>query len=227
MSGGCAGTLTRIVVVDDHTLFREGLREILEAEKEFVVVGEAGSHADAVRVAGETQPDVALLDVGLPDSGAAETVRRILDVAPATRVIMVSVYDEPRTVQELLACGVRGYLLKSVGRQDLLSAVRSVLADDERIVLSVSRASMAQVHAVSAPAGLLSAREREVMTLVAQGMTNGQAASRLSITEGTVKHHLRNIFGKLGATSRLDAVNKAISASLIDPRDQVPRSGRG
>lgn len=227
MTGDCAGIPTRIVVVDDHTLFREGLREILEAEEGFVVVGEAGSHADAVRVAGETQPDVALLDVGLPDSGAAETVRRILDVAPATRVIMVSVYDEPRTVQELLACGVRGYLLKSVGRQDLLAAVRSVLADDERIVLSVSRASMAQVHAVSAPAGLLSAREREVMTLVAQGMTNGQAASRLSIAEGTVKHHLRNIFGKLGATSRLDAVNKAISASLIDPRDQVPRSGRG
>lgn len=211
------GSVIRIVVVDDHTLFRDGLREILEAEEGFAVVGEAGTHSQAVRVAAETQPDVALLDVGLPGSGATRTVRQLLQATPRTRVIMVSVDDEPRTVQELLAAGVRGYLLKSATRQELVAAVRSVLANDERVVLSVSRASMAQVHTAAALPGLLSAREREVMTLVAQGMTNGQTARQLSISEGTVKHHLRNIFGKLGATSRLDAVNKAIAASLIEP----------
>ncbi|MFM9607293.1 response regulator transcription factor [Streptomyces niveiscabiei] len=217
MSGPAA--LVRIVLVDDHTLFRDGLREILEAEEGFSVVGEAATHGQAVRVAAETQPDVTLLDVGVPGSGAVRTVRQLLRIAPGTRVIMVSMYDEPHTVQELLANGVRGYLLKSASRQELVTAVRTVLLDDERIVLSVSRASLTQVHTVAALPELLSGREREVMSLVAQGMTNSQAARQLRISEGTVKHHLRNIFGKLGATSRLDAVNKAISASLIEPRE--------
>ncbi|MFE0173503.1 response regulator [Streptomyces sp. NPDC059002] len=220
---GAQNVVTRIVIVDDHTLVRDGLIEMLNAEPEFLVVGEAGDGARAVDVIAARPPDVVLLDVGLPDGDAAGTLRRILDVAPGVRVIMVSVYDEPRTVQELLRGGARGYLLKTVSRQDLVSAVRAVVADDERVVLSVSRASMAQVHtpAPSEP-GLLSAREREVMTLVAQGMTNGQTARQLAVAEGTVKHHLRNIFAKLGATSRIDAVNKAIAASLITPQ----RDGR-
>ncbi|MFG3253169.1 response regulator [Streptomyces sp. NPDC048172] len=209
---------TRIGVVDDHTLFRDGLREILEAERDFEVVGEAGDGVRAVELAASTAPDVLLMDVGLPDTDAASTVRRVLRAAPGVRVVMVSMYDEPGDIVALLGSGARGYLLKTVSREDLVSAVRAVMADSERIVLSVSRESMNRVHSAQTEASPLSGREREVITLVAQGMTNAQTARRLAISEGTVKHHLRNVFAKLGATSRIDAVNKAAEASLIGPR---------
>lgn len=222
MYSGAREAVTRIVLVDGHRLFRDGLRGILAAEEGFTVVGEAGDSAEAVRVVARTQPEVTLLDTGLPDRGAVLTVRRLLEAAPATRVIMVSVYDEPRLIQALLGEGVRGYLLKTVTGRDLVSAVRAVVADDERVVLSVSRGSLARVHGGPEPPSLLSVREREVMTLVARGMTNAQIARRLRISEGTVKHHLRKVFAKLGATSRLDAVNKAVAAALIDRRSPEP-----
>lgn len=219
MRSGAREAVTRIVLVDAHTLFRDGVREILSAEDGFTVVGEAGDGTEAVRVVARTRPEVALLDTALPDPGPVLTVRRLLEAAPATRVIVVSVHDEPRLIQALLGEGVRGYLLKTVTGRDLVAAVRAVVADDERVVLSVSRGSLARVHGGPEPMSLLSVREREVMALVARGMTNAQIARRLRITEGTVKHHLRKVFAKLRATSRLDAVNKAVAASLIDRRD--------
>jgi DNA-binding NarL/FixJ family response regulator len=207
------GGRTRVLLVDDHTLFRAGLRDILEAEGDFAVVAEAGDSESAVARAAETRPDVVLLDVEIPGEKAATTLCRILRVSPASRVIVVSMYDEPRLVQDLLVLGVRGYLLKRITREELIAAVRTVHADDGRCVLSISRESLAQVH--GAAASPLSHREQQVLLLVADAMSNAQIATRLSITEGTVKRHLGNIFGKLGAVSRIDAVNKAVSASLI------------
>jgi DNA-binding NarL/FixJ family response regulator len=212
------GIPIRIVVADDHTLFREGLREILRAEEGFAVVGEAADHIGALQLVKEARPDVALLDAGLCGSvngDVASTARTMLETAPHTRVIVMGLSDRPSILQTLLSAGVRGYLLKSATRYDLIAAVRSVMADDERVVLSLSKVSLTQIHAQSSRRYLLSMREREVMSLVAQGLTNGQVARQLCIAEGTVKHHLRNIFSKLGATCRVDAVNKAIAWSLI------------
>ncbi|MBV9026194.1 MAG: response regulator transcription factor [Streptomycetaceae bacterium] len=214
------GIPIRIAVVDDHALFREGLREILRAEEGFAVVGEAADHPGALQVVGETRPDVVLLDAdlcGLADNDVVSTVRAMLATAPHTRVIVMSLSDQSPIVQSLLSMGARGYLLKSATRYDLIAAVRSVMADDERVVISITRSSLTQGHAPSRRPCLLSAREREVISLVAQGLTNGQAGRQLCIAEGTVKHHLRNVFSKLGATCRVDAVNKAIAWSLIDP----------
>ncbi len=209
---------TTILIVDDHALFREGLREILEAQGDLVVVGEAGDSESAVALAAEKQPHVVLLDVEIPGDEVTTTVGRIRDLSPSSQVIILSMYDGPQLVQSLLTAGIRGYLLKSVHWQELVSAIRSARSDEGRILLAVSRESLAQVEGPSS--SVLSDREREVLELAAQALSNTQIASRLSLTEATVKRHLRNIFVKLGAVSRIDAVNKAVAASLITPKDR-------
>lgn len=214
----------RIVVADDHTLLREAVCDMLRMETGFLIVGEADDGASAVVMAERTRPDVVLLDVGMPGNHPVFTVRRIAEVAPDTQVIIVSMYAEQRLVRELLSLGVRGYLHKSVSRQELAAAIRTVCADNRRVVVSVAWMPGAEAED---DGGLLSTREREVLALVAQAMSNRQIATRLDITEGTVKRHLRNVFGKLAAVSRIDAVNKAVAAGLIPaPEDRRALSPR-
>jgi DNA-binding NarL/FixJ family response regulator len=197
-----------ILLVDDHALFRDGLREILQTQRDMMVVGEAGDSAAAVALAGEKQPDIVLLDVEIPGSDVTTTVGQIRLRSPGSRVIILSMHEGPQLVQGLLAVGIRGYLLKSVRWQELVVTIRAVRADSDRVVLGVSRESLAHIQQAPSP-GALSTRELEVLGLVAQALSNSQIASRLNLTEATVKRHLRNIFVKLGAVSRLDAVNKA------------------
>lgn len=204
----------RVVMVDDHVLMREGLREILEIQPDITVVGEAGDSAGAISVVGRHQPDVLLLDVEIPGADVTDTIERVSEVSPRTAVVILSMYDGPHLLRRLLALGIRGYLLKSVTSQELCSAVRNACGDDGRIVLSVSARSLAQVP--GSAMGTLSPRERDVLQLAAQAMSNAQIASRLYLTEATIKRHLSNIFTKLGAVSRIDAVNKAVAASLIE-----------
>jgi DNA-binding NarL/FixJ family response regulator len=199
---------TTILMVDDHALVREGLREILQTQGDMHVVGEAADSATTVALAAEKQPDVILLDIDIPGGEVTSTVNQIRSRSPGSQVIILSMYESPELVQALLAAGVRGYLLKSIHWQELVVAIRAVRADSDRIVLGVSRESLSYTQPGSS-AGTLSARELEVLDLVAQALSNGQIASRLQLTEATVKRHLRNIFVKLGAVSRLDAVNKA------------------
>jgi len=220
-----AGHRITVVLVDDHRLVRDGLREILATEDDIAVVGEAANSADALAQIGSHRPDVVLLDVEIPGGEVTETVTVIRAISPDTRILILSMYDGPQLVRRLLALGIGGYLLKSVDRRELVSAIRSVYLVPDRLVLSVSRASLAQT-AVDTDA-VLSARELEILELVARAFSNSQVASRLHITEATVKRHLRNIFVKLGAVSRIDAVNKAAAGALITlRRDQLepPRS---
>lgn len=197
-----------ILLVDDHALVRDGLREILQTQQDMLVVGEAGDHASAVTLATEKQPDIVLLDVEIPGGDVTTAVGQIRARSPGSRVIILSMHEGPQLVQTLLTAGIRGYLLKSIHWQELVVAIRAVYTDSGRVVLGVSRESLAYVSQGPSP-GTLSARELEVLDLVAQALSNSQIASRLNLTEATVKRHLRNIFVKLGAVSRLDAVNKA------------------
>ncbi len=217
------GNTIRVALVDDHMLVREGLREILRAEEDFAVVAEAGDSASAVAAVAAEKPDVVLLDVEIPGDEVTTTVRKMQAVSPATRVIILSMYDGPLLVQSLLGMGVKGYLLKTVTRLELVAAIRSVCADEGRIVLSVSPQSLIQA---AGGLSVLSDRERGVLQLVAEAMSNAQIGHRLGLTEATVKRHLRNIFVKLNAVSRIDAVNKAIAASLIQPSQQGEEGGR-
>ena len=205
----------RIVIVDDHALFREGLREILEMQDDLSVVGEAGTSASAIALVGRERPDVVLLDVEIPGDEATTTVSRMQDLSPESQILILSMYDGPQLLRRLLAVGIRGYLLKSVHRQELIAAVRTVHDEPDRIVLAVSRESLANMHGPAT--GTLTEREREILELAAQALSNNQIAGHLTLTEATIKRHLRNIFVKLGAVSRIDAVNKAIAASLITP----------
>jgi DNA-binding NarL/FixJ family response regulator len=218
-----------ILLVDDHTLVREGLREILETQGDLRVVGEAGDSATTVALAGQMRPDIVLLDIEIPGEKATVTVSQIRDVSPESRIIILSMYEGPQLVQALLAAGIRGYLLKSVHWQELTVAIRAVRADSDRIILGVSRESLRYVQQEPVP-GTLSTREVEVLALVGQALSNGQIAARLGLTEATVKRHLRNIFLKLGAVSRLDAVNKAKEwqrqQSAGVSRPGTPGSGR-
>jgi DNA-binding NarL/FixJ family response regulator len=198
---------TTILIVDDHTLVREGLREILATQEDMCVVGEAADSAATVTLAAEQQPDIVLLDVEIPGGEVTTTVSQILNCSPKSQVIILSMYAGAQLVQALLDAGIRGYLLKSIHWQELVVAIRAVRADNDRIVLGVSRESLREVQ--QAPPVELSARELEVLDLVAQALSNRQIAARLHLTEATVKRHLRNVFVKLGAVSRLDAVNKA------------------
>jgi DNA-binding NarL/FixJ family response regulator len=204
-----------IALVDDHALFREGVREILEAQEDLVVVGEAGTSVTALELVSQKRPDVLLLDVEIPGDAVAHTVSRARAISPATQIIILSMYDGPHLLRQLLSAGIRGYLLKTVHRYELVAAIRSVHYEPDRLILVVSPESLAQME--SAHTKVLTSKEREVLVLVAQALSNRQIASRLNTTEATVKRHLRNIFVKLGAASRIDAVNRAIDASLITP----------
>jgi DNA-binding NarL/FixJ family response regulator len=205
----------RVLVVDDHTLLREAVRDVLLAERDFAVVGEAGDADRAVLLAGQTKPDVVVLDLEMPGHHPVRTVQQLQRLQPAPKVIILTMHDDPLVVQEMLRTGVAGYLHKGVSRHDLVLAIRSVSRGDQRVTIVAPRASTARAeHGASR---LLTEREQEVLALVARALSNRQIAARLSITEGTVKRHLRNIFGKLGAVSRIDAVNKAGTAAGSEP----------
>jgi DNA-binding NarL/FixJ family response regulator len=221
-----------ILLVDDHALVREGLREILQMQPDMRVVGEAEDSATTVALAEAERPDVILLDIEIPGDVVTTTVNQIKKCSPASQVIILSMYEGPQLVQALLATGICGYLLKSIHWEELVVAIRAVRSDGDRIVLGVSRESLSYVQQ-GPPPGTLSARELEVLDLVAQALSNGQVASRLQLTEATVKRHLRNIFVKLGAVSRLDAVNKAkvrqgqqLATTLGTPGPGRPGNGR-
>jgi DNA-binding NarL/FixJ family response regulator len=202
--------------VDDHTLVREGLREILQTQPDLRVVGEAGDSAATIAMAERERPDIVLLDIEIPGGEASATVREIRSRSPGSRVIILSMHEGPQLVQALLAANIRGYLLKSVHWEELVVAIRAVYSDSSRVILGVSQESLRYVGQEPSP-DPLSAREREVLNLVAQALSNNQIASSLHLTEATVKRHLANIFSKLGAVSRLDAVNKAAALPGREP----------
>jgi DNA-binding NarL/FixJ family response regulator len=202
-----------IVLVDDHTLFREGLQEILSLEHDFEVVGQAGDAREGIAVVGERRPDVLLLDVEMPQHQVQRTVPEFLRVSPRTRIVVLTMYDDPQLANQLIGLGVRAYLVKSATRAELISVIRGVCGDEQRAVVSMSRRGFGQLDdSHGAP---LTRRQTEVLGLAAQALSNAQIADRLYIAESTVKRHLTKIYAQLGAVSRVDAINKARAAVLI------------
>jgi DNA-binding NarL/FixJ family response regulator len=208
-----------ILLVEDHALVRDGVREILSADENLTVVAEAANSEQALAAVAEHQPDIVLLDLEIPGGPATDTVARMRTLSAASRIIMLSMHDDAATLRRLIAGGISGYLLKSVDRHELLAAIRSVHQTPDRMVLSISRESMGQLH--TGEENALSDKELAVLRLVAEAMSNRQIAVRLHITEATVKRHLHGVFVKLGAVSRIDAVNKAVASALI------PAAARG
>ena len=218
-----------VLLVDDHALVREGVREILSLEPDMAVVAEAADSEQALAKVTEHKPDIVLLDVEIPGRHATETVARIRSVSPRSRIIVLSMYDGPQLLRRLIDAGIRGYLLKSVDSRELVAAVRGVHQSPDRMVMAISRESLSQMQDPTTDKALTE-KEIAILRMVAQALSNSQIASRLDMAEATVKRHLHSVFVKLGAVSRIDAVNKAVAASLISARPDDaparPASGR-
>jgi DNA-binding NarL/FixJ family response regulator len=208
-----------IIVADDHTLFRQGLCELLTTDPEFSVTGEAADGDEAVMLVQRHRPNILLLDVEMPGPGAKAVIERAGRISPDTAVVILTMHDAPAVVRDLLDSGAAAYLVKSIARDELITAIRSVSRSKDNVLLSIPRATMESLERRQEQRTLLSERELEVLRLVAAAMSNAQVASRLFISEGTVKRHLTNIYGKLGAASRVDAINKAVQAGFIEAID--------
>lgn len=213
----------RLAVVDDHTLFRDALAQLLNAQTDIDVVGTAADGDATSRMVRECGPDVLLLDVDLPGPGPIATVRSLRAAHPRMSILMLSMYDNPTTIRSLLALGVRGYLLKSCSNDELLAAIRKVTVDSRHLVLSVT-ARLFEAGEITQKCAL-SDRETQVLSLAATALSNAQIAHRLTLAESTVKRHLHNTFVKLDAVSRIDAVNKATAAGIIHSQS-TDSSGR-
>lgn len=207
----------RVLLVDDHALFREGVLEIFAVENDMRVVGEAENGVEAIALAEREKPDVVLLDVEMPVLGAEGAIEGILRVSPSSKVLVLTMYDEPRLVRKLLGLGAHAYIVKNATREELVAAVRTVHRVEDRVVLSVSRTTADRLE--GSERGTLSGRELEVLLLTVRAMSNSQIAAYLHISEGTVKRHLTNIYAKLGVSSRADAAQKALTSGLITFRD--------
>ncbi|MBA2944534.1 response regulator [Streptomyces himalayensis] len=204
----------RIIAVDDHSLLRSALCQLIDAEEDLRVVADVDTSEGLGDLVERTGAHVVLLDVEMPDHHAPSVVSELAERFPQLHVLMLTMYNDPALVTELLARGARGYLHKSIPRESLLSAIRNTTGRDPHVTIAVPRSGIPE-SGFAEPQQTLSPREREVLTHAAAALSNRQIATRLRITEGTVKRHLRNIFEKLGAVSRIDAVNKAVDAQLI------------
>ena len=213
--------MIRVVVADDEALVRDGLRAILEAEPEIDVVAEAADGHEAVRVTTEHLPDVLLMDIRMPHLDGIEACRRLTDAGTPTRVVMLTTFGLDEYVYAALRAGAVGFLLKDARRQQLAAAVRAAATGDPVLAPAVLRRLVESFCATNPhrepPLPGLTAREREVLELVARGRDNGEIAAALFVSESTVKTHLARTLQKLGVRDRVQAVVYAYEAGLVRP----------
>jgi DNA-binding NarL/FixJ family response regulator len=206
---------TRVILAEDHTLVREGTREILERHGEIDVVGEASDGETAVHLAGSLRPDVVILDIGMPGMGGLEAVRQIKAECPEVGVLVLTVHDEDQYVFAALEAGAAGYLLKDVPGDRLIEAVEAVRIGEPVLHPSVIRKVLAGFHPNGAQGSdraveSLTDREIEVLRLAARGLSNKEIARRIDVSARTVQVHLAHIFDKLRVASRTEAVVRAL-----------------
>ena len=208
----------RIMIADDHPVFRFGLRALLQAEDGLAVVGEATTGEEAIALATALQPDVVLMDINMPDVNGIEATRRILDLSPSIGVLIITMFEDDASVFAAMRAGACGYLLKGAAGEETVRAIRAV-ADGEAIFSPpVARRVIQYFQAppVSQPQIFpeLTDREREVLDLIAQGLTNAAIAERLTLSPKTARNHVSNIFGKLQVAGRTEAIIRARDAGL-------------
>jgi DNA-binding NarL/FixJ family response regulator len=202
-----------VLIADDHPVVREGLRGMLAAEPAVTVVGEAGSGDEAVAMTRRHRPDVVLMDLRMPGGDGAQATAGVLAVAPETRVVVLTTYESDADIVRAVEAGAIGYLLKDTPRADLISAIRAAARGET--VLGPTVAGRLLSHLRRPTAEPLSARETEVLSLVARGRTNADIGRELHISEATVKTHLLRAFGKLAVSDRTAAVTTAIELGML------------
>ena len=218
------GEPIKVLIVDDHALFRRGIAMVLEQEKDIELVGEAGDGAEAVAIVTDTMPDVVIMDVGMPKRGGIEATSQIKELSPHTKVVMLTNHDEEADLYDSIKAGASGYLLKDVAIEEIPAAIRSVQAGQSMISPSMASKLLSEFATMvkktdekPAPAQpRLTDREMEVLRLVAKGRNNRDIAKELFISENTVKNHIRNILEKLQLHSRMQAVVYAVREKLLE-----------
>jgi DNA-binding NarL/FixJ family response regulator len=208
-------TNIQILIADDHPIVRDGLRAVLSTQPDFTIVGEAGSGGDVIDQVRRLQPDVLLLDLEMPDGDGVETLQRLAERRTAVRAIVFTAFDTDDRIVEAVRAGAKGYLLKGAPRDELFTAIRVVHAGGSLLQPVVASKLINRLNA-PAPVDLLTEREREVLTLVAQGRSNREIAEELIITERTVKFHVSAVMGKLDAANRTEAVAVARAQGILD-----------
>jgi DNA-binding NarL/FixJ family response regulator len=206
----------RVLIADDHPIVRDGLRGMLTAEPDFEVVGEAADGAEVLALVESLSPDVILMDLRMPGIGGVEAIQTLAQRGSTARVLVLTTYDSDRDVLPALGAGATGYLLKDVPRAELLRAIRAAARGEAVLAPSVATRLVADLRHPAHEQ--LSDRELEVLTLIAQGETNRGAATRLFISEATVKTHLLHIYAKLDVGDRAAAVAAAYERGLLRPR---------
>ena len=214
----------RLLIADDHELFRRGLRMVLEDEDDIDVIDEAGDGEQAVDMAREHAPDVVVMDVRMPGLTGIQAACRIKEEEPGTKILVLTISDEEDDLYEAIKAGANGYLLKEISIDEIAHAVRSVHSGQSLISPSMASKLLDEFSAMikkeeqkeEVPAPRLTPREMEVLEHVAQGMNNREIAKALFISENTVKNHVRNILEKLHLHSRMEAVVYAVREKLLE-----------
>ena len=214
----------RVMVVDDHALFRRGLEMVLGSEPDIELVGEASDGEEAIQKATEVMPDIVLMDVRMPKRSGIEATAEIKELMPHVKILMLTISDEETDLYDAIKAGASGYLLKEIPIDEVADAIRGVWAGQSRISPSMASKLLTEFAAISKgaderpsmPAPRLTDREMEVLRLVAQGLNNRDIAKQLFISENTVKNHIRNILEKLHLHSRMEAVVYAVREKMIE-----------
>ncbi len=218
------GDAIRVIVADDHAVFRRGLEMVLESEPDIDVVAEAGDGKEATELAVEHMPDLVLMDVRMPAHGGIEATKAIKDAVPHSKILMLTISDEEEDLYDAIKAGASGYLLKEISIEEVADAIRKVHAGQSLISPSMASKLLNEFAAMAKkdeqkqqmPAPRLTDREMEVLALVAQGLNNRDIAKELFISENTVKNHVRNILEKLHLHSRMEAVVYAVREKLLE-----------
>ncbi len=215
----------RVLIADDHGVVRAGLRALLSAEPDLLVVGEAATGEEAVRLALHRQPDVVLMDIKMPEMDGLEATRSLAQQAPRVRVLLLTVHEDPALLREALRLGAAGYVIKRAVESELISAIRASAAGDLYVHPSLTRSLLEEKGAAPADDGALgrlTPREIEVLRLIAQGFTNTQIAEHLCLSPRTVESHRANVRAKLQLDSRAELVRFATRHGLLDTTSRQP-----
>lgn len=208
----------KVLLVDDHTVVREGLKRILEMDGGVKVVGEAASGEEAVEQASLLAPDIAIMDIRMPGMGGVEAIRTLKECCPGVNVIALTVYGDQYLTQ-VIEAGAEGYLLKDVGRDELVQAIHAVYGGQSVLHSAVSRELFTEFATLAKGKDgnrfSLSPREKQMLHLIASGVTNKEIAANLCYSETTVKRQIRSIFDKLGVNDRAEAVSEALRKGLM------------
>jgi two-component system response regulator NreC len=212
---------TRLLLVDDHEVVRSGLRMLLESEQDVSIVGEAATGEEAIKSVAKHQPDVVVMDIGLPDMSGIEAARQIMKANPGTAIVALTIHEDEEYFFQMLDAGAAGYVPKRAAPEELLTAVRAAALGEVYLYPSMAKLLVKDYllgsDAEKENQDVLTAREREVLELVAEGLTNGEIGLELSISPNTVARHRENIMRKLNLHSRTELVKYAIRKGIIEP----------